>query len=691
MLSYSDGSTRSHTLEYESFFRTGEVVRSDVSASGNLVAGGLFDVAGKPIMDMSYVNPTNGVAGRQIFSDSPDGMALIPGSTTTPSTIRGVTGNPVFAVTNFEYVTKTFGGTSMYGLLPMAIGIATLDQDKISGALRFVKYENVNMSEVNGLWIPCAGSVSPWGTFLSSEEYEPNAAATSNVQLSTFSQNFFGDATKAKPYHYGWTPEVTVNTATGTGTVVKHYSMGRFSKELTVIAPDQRTAYFGDDATNACTFLYIADKAADLSAGSLYAAKFSGKYNLTTGSAPMTVSWIKLGAANDSQVFAWADTLKASDIFDIKTVDPVDTLYTKIYFRGNVEWVKIVPGMERPAAFLESARYASYMGATCQFSKFEGVTINAKDKKFYAALQNVESSMVKGHKSNDAAGPVVLDKGLAAGSVNVGNLAANKLDSNSVPILSDWVLTDFGVLLKGTDNPTTINGHAADENNIAAPDNIKYSEVLRTLFIGEDCSQHVTCMIWAYNVDSKTLIRVGTVPIGAEATGLEAYDNLNNFTYLTASFQHPGDTRVAGVSSQLRAWGADSASASATAALLRRVTMDYHSAYIGHYRTFTDTSNVQMQSQIYFDVSASPAPVAAPSSSTNPNSGYWSPGETAGLAVGVGLACLWLGIALFGMTPSTPLDMSAAAAKAAEPAGAAPSTAAAPATAAAPEQVAASA
>jgi hypothetical protein len=547
------------------------------------------------------------------------------------------------------------------------------------------------MSAVNGLWIPCAGSVSPWGTFLSSEEYEPNAAATTNVQLSKFSENFFGDASKAKPYHYGWTPEVIVNKATGSGTVVKHYSMGRFSKELAVIAPDQRTAYFGDDATNACTFLYIADKAADLSAGSLYAAKFSGAYNLTIPSAPMSVSWIKLGAANDSQVFAWADSLKASDIFDIKTTDPSDALYTKIYYRGNVEWVKIVPGMERPAAFLESARYASYMGATCQFSKFEGVTINAKDKKFYAALQNVESSMVKGHKANDAAGPVVLDKGLDSGSVNVGNLASNKLDSNSVPILSDWVLTDFGVLLKGTDNPTTINGNKADQNQIAAPDNIKYSEVLRTLFIGEDCNQHVTCMIWAYNVDAKTLVRIGTVPIGAEATGLEAYDNLNNFTYLTASFQHPGDTRVAGVSSQLRTWGADSASASATAALLRKVTMDYHSAYIGHYRTYTATQNVQMQSQIFFDVSASPAPVAAAASSSNPNSGYWSPGETAGLAVGIGLAGLWIGIAIFGLMPGAPpLDMSAAA-KGLEVAGAAPSTAAAPAAAAAPEQVVASA
>ena len=27
-----------------------------------------------------------------------------------------------------------------------------------------------------GLWVPCAGSVTPWGTHLGSEEYEPDAA-----------------------------------------------------------------------------------------------------------------------------------------------------------------------------------------------------------------------------------------------------------------------------------------------------------------------------------------------------------------------------------------------------------------------------------------------------------------------------------------------------------------------------------
>lgn len=45
------------------------------------------------------------------------------------------------------------------------------------------------------------------------------------------------------------------------------------------------------------------------------------------------------------------------------------------------------------------------------------------------------------------------------------------------------------------------------------------SETMRTLFIGEDCDQHVTCMGWAYNVDTKVLRRTLTAPMGSELTG----------------------------------------------------------------------------------------------------------------------------------------------------------------------------
>jgi secreted PhoX family phosphatase len=84
-------------------------------------------------------------------------------------------------------------------------------------------------------------------------------------------------------------------------------------------------------------------------------------------------------------------------------------------------------------------------------------------------------------------------------------------------------------------------GNLANPDRIANPDNLKFSEKMRTLFIGEDSSMHVNNMLWAYNVDTKTLTRLATMPAGAESTGLHVVDNLNGWTYIMSNFQHAGD------------------------------------------------------------------------------------------------------------------------------------------------------
>ncbi len=84
-------------------------------------------------------------------------------------------------------------------------------------------------------------------------------------------------------------------------------------------------------------------------------------------------------------------------------------------------------------------------------------------------------------------------------------------------------------------------GNSANVDKISNADNLKFSEKLRTLFIGEDSGQHVNNFLWAYNVDSKKLSRILSVPAGAEATGLEVADNLNGFAYVMSNFQHAGE------------------------------------------------------------------------------------------------------------------------------------------------------
>jgi secreted PhoX family phosphatase len=78
--------------------------------------------------------------------------------------------------------------------------VLTLDQDQATGKLSLVKYHNVDTSGVKGLWITCGASLSPWGTHLSSEEYEPNAfTAASDAQFKAFSKNLYGSETRPTP------------------------------------------------------------------------------------------------------------------------------------------------------------------------------------------------------------------------------------------------------------------------------------------------------------------------------------------------------------------------------------------------------------------------------------------------------------------------------------------------------------
>jgi secreted PhoX family phosphatase len=157
--------------------------------------------------------------------------------------------------------------------------------------------ENLDFAGVMGTWNNCGASVTPWNTALTAEEYEPPATTDAwqkNVKDLT---KYLGK--QANPYDYGWLIEISpdLNGDTIDNLIEKRYAMGRFSHEMAVIAPDKKTVYNGDDGTGVVLFKFVADKAGDLSAGTLYAAK--AKQN-TDGSFDLT--WIKLGQSNDDAI-----------------------------------------------------------------------------------------------------------------------------------------------------------------------------------------------------------------------------------------------------------------------------------------------------------------------------------------------------------------------------------------------------
>ena len=526
-----DHSTKNYKLAYQPFFITGDMVPD--GKGGTILSGGYVDINNQPIIDKSMPGKE-----RQIFSDSPDGTSLLA---LRKPTVTGIKGKAVFAVVQFEYTTRDQAGANAYGNLPSPIAVLTLNQDQTTGKLSLVKYHNVDTSKAHGLWITCGSSLSPWNTHLSSEEYEPDAAfIADNALFKKFSKNVFGDEARANPYHYGHLPEVTVNPD-GSGTVKKHYNLGRISHELVQVMPDMRTVLMGDDATNSGLFVFVADREQDLSSGTLYVAKLGSGFSIDPAAEGTKLSWIKLGHATSAEIEQMANTLKPADIMSVSKTDPGDASYTKVFYNGNANWIKVKPGMEKAAAFLETHRYAYLMGASMGFSKMEGTTVNIKDKIAYSALQNIQDSMVKTGKGWNAASGIALDKALIAGGIMAHTLTGGQKDMSGSPIKSEWMPVQMKALLMGEDIAADALGNLANPDKVSNPDNLKFSEKMRTLFIGEDSSTHVNNFLWAYNVDTKALSRLMSMPVGAEATGLHVVDDLNGWTYIMSNFQHAGD------------------------------------------------------------------------------------------------------------------------------------------------------
>lgn len=563
-VNFDDQSQQEYVLGYQGFFNTGDSV--DKTGGGKIVAGGYFDAGGNPITTIKAADgtaatldgyskasaPAEWTKAGQVFSDCVDGSSLLK--------VAGAPANTVHAVVQYEY------NSNAYGMLPSPIAVLTLNQDSATGKLTLKSYHNVNTfaNDAHGLWIPCGGSLSPWGTHLSSEEYHPDAFDQGDNQklsvLKAFSQNAFGNA-NANPYWYGHLPEVTVK-ADGTADFRKYYNLGRYSRELVQVFPDQRTVLGGDDSNNGGLFMFVADKAGDLSSGTLYVAKYVTALNETSAG---KIQWIRLGHATSDEIKALANDaalttvttnaagFKENGIFASTTTNPNDASFTEIKLSGKSAWVRLKPGQEKAAAFLETHRYAALKGGSLVFNKLEGTTVNAKDKIAYSAVSGSTSTFVAGSTHNKElplnapAGsvPVASLAGFAkstAGYVLQHKLGGGQKDDTGAAIDSEWVPTQTSLLLAGEPlaAPDSL-GNTDAPGKISQPDNLKFSEKLRTLFIGEDSGQHVNNFMWGYNVDSGKLERVLSCPAGAESTGLHGVEDLNGWTYILSSFQHAGE------------------------------------------------------------------------------------------------------------------------------------------------------
>jgi len=331
--------------------------------------------------------------------------------------------------------------------------------------------------------------------------------------------------------------------------------MGRFAHELGYVMPDQKTVYLTDDGQNTGLFMYVANTAGDLTAGTLYAAKWTQTSAAGVGSANLT--WIKLGTATDTEI----KTLVTSGItfLDIFTRDVLlgsgatascntGFTLTKTYY-NSMECLKVNTGKEKAAAFLETRRYAAILGATTEFNKEEGVTFNSENNKLYVAMSVVKSGMKDESASYPASlNHIALTQNLC-GAVYELPVTSGISDTASSPINSTYVATTMSGLVTGTTIATDSDGNKCALTGISEPDNVTYLPGYGVLLIGEDTGSHLNDMVWAMDIKGGTngLTRIFTAPAGSETTSPFWYPNIGGYGYLMMVIQHPfGESSLTG-------------------------------------------------------------------------------------------------------------------------------------------------
>jgi len=521
---YSDDSTQAFPLSYKTLAKMGDAI-------GTGTIGLMTDKNDAPILKSD---------GSQDISDGPDGNSLIN------------VGDKTYLVTHMEERPGELYNTEL----------------KVeNGELIAVDTKPVDLSAMGGTVINCASSKTTYGSHLGGEEdyslnsiyadvaspfYVECALDGSSTDVSgTYNyfcnyvdglNKYLGDTQIDKnngyngnsfsPYNYGYIVEVQPQ-ADGTTKSAKHYVTGKYTPELAVMMPDNKTVYMSDDGTAKGLWKFVSDSAiTGFSAnweGTLYAAKAVQTSAQNAGS--FDLSWVSLGHAKDSEVKALIDSkMKLTDIFDIAKPDEngaCATGFTKVYEDSTLECLNLKQGQETAAAFLESRKYAAYKGATVEFRKEEGMTYDADRNSLYIAMSAVEKSMEDNYKGSEPTNHVRLAKN------SCGAVYEMRLDSDYSGVKMEAIVV--GQPLE--ENEAFANEWTCSPESISNPDNITYIGH-NTLLISEDTTKHVNNMTWAYNTVDKRMTRIASLPIGGEVTGVDM-GVASNKGLLFINIQHP--------------------------------------------------------------------------------------------------------------------------------------------------------
>jgi uncharacterized protein len=346
----------------------------------------------------------------------------------------------------------------------------------------------LDLNGVNGGWVFCFGSMSPWETPLLSEElYFSDTQDWNNENYNYHSdQASLADylGYYPNPYDYGYIVEIE-NSTTAEPDLNKHFSMGRFSHENAQVMPDERTVYLSDDGYDTVLFKFVADTARDLSSGTLYAAKVSQDDSSDSATTGFDVEWIEMASSSNSDIQLWID-----EYDDITTEDFIAGQNSYITDEEIRDWAEgrlnedlnddglIGSAADDRVAFLESRKAAAALGASDEWNKMEGIAFNPNSPShLYLAMSDV------GYDMSDGQGDIDVTQN------RCGIVYRMTLDD-------EWNVTRIEPVVSG--GPYTSSAtYECDIDNLAGPDNLVVLDDGR-LLIGEDTNKHESNMVWLW-------------------------------------------------------------------------------------------------------------------------------------------------------------------------------------------------
>lgn len=386
------------------------------------------------------------------------------------------------------------------------------------------KSEMLNLKSIDGGWILCYGSVSPWGSLLLAEEYfyyntslwnhPDNYDADGRPGFAGGNDNTFFipgimqqylDADSSNPYRYGYIIELSKPARKRPG-MVKRVALGRYSHENAVVMPDGRTVYLGDDdsatyatgdfnqSTGGGFYKFVADRANNLSSGVLYAAKVTQDRSRRGVVSGFDVEWIELGHGKEREIMGWIAEYDGIGVDDWQegrssfiSDDEVNAWAegkTQQDLNGNGI---VEAAQDDRVAFLESRKAAGALGATVEWNKFEGVS--ADSDNLYLAISEIDYSMATGW------GSAPWNSG-TRDAADDGHISLDAEPCGAVfyaPLGDDWDVSRVEPGLFGR----TVGEGTCDTDAIAGPDNLLGLDI--GLLIAEDTGGlHPVDMLWLW-------------------------------------------------------------------------------------------------------------------------------------------------------------------------------------------------